>query len=189
MSNKITFGLSNVHYAIATLSAEGVFSWGSSKPLVGAQELTADIIGGKTEVYGDDQVIGTLISNSGKTISLKMSEISDEFKKDIFGWEVDSTGNLVEVTNSHVITFALGYEVQGDVKARRVWYYLCTATPVGDATKSKTDSAEPNSSTLSVTARPIEVGDKLVLRRIANKEDANYDTFLSVTPVLPVFGV
>lgn len=127
MNNKVTFGLSNVHYAVASLAENGVFSWNASKPLIGAQELTADIIGGKTEVYADDQVIGTLTSNSGKTISVKMTEISDEFKKDIFGWEVDSTGNLVEVTNAHVVTFALGYEIQGDAKARRVWYFLCTA--------------------------------------------------------------
>lgn len=187
MGNKVTFGLKNVHYALATINEAGEWTFDTPKPLIGAQEITTEIIGGKTDVYADDQVIATLISNSGSTVSLKFTEISDEFKKDIFGYMDDSSGNLIEITNIPVTTFALGYEIQGDLKARRIWYYLCTATPFGDGSKSNTDSIEANSLSITITARPIEVGDYLVLRRIANKGDSNYQTFLTSSPVMPVF--
>jgi phi13 family phage major tail protein len=189
LSNKITFGLNNVHYALATLSPDGVWSFAEPKALIGAQELSAQVIGGTTDVYADDKVIGTLVSNAGTTLTLKMSELSDDFKKDIFGWEDDVSGNLYEVTNAKTVTFALGYEIQGDAKARRTWYYLCTAAHTGDASKTKSDSPEANSISLTITVRPIETGDKLILRRIASFGDTNYDTFLTTAPALPILGV
>lgn len=185
MSNKVTFGLTNVHYALATVDTQGIWTFGTPKRLIGAQEITTEAIGGSSQVYADDKVIATLVSNAGTTVTLKFTEIDDEFKKDIFGFKTDSNGNLVEIINHEVKTFALGYEIQGDIKARRIWYYLCTATPIGDASKSKSDSIEANSVSLTITARPIEVGDDLVIRVISSIGDANYSTFLTTPPALP----
>ncbi len=128
-----------------------------------------------------------MVSNSGSTVTLKFTEIDDEFKKEIFGFKKDTNGNFVEVVNNETKTFALGYEIQGDAKARRIWYYLCTATPSGDASKSKADSIEANSISLNITARPIESGNNLILRVIASVGDTNYTNFLSTSPVLPTF--
>ncbi|MFH1693473.1 MAG: major tail protein [Bacillota bacterium] len=187
MNNKITFGLTNVHYSLATQGVDGTWTFTLPKRLIGAQEITTEAIGGSTQVYADDKVIATLVSNSGTTVSLKFTEIDDEFKKDIFGFKTDTNGNFVEVINNETKTFALGYEIQGDSKARRIWYYLCTATPSGDASKSKADSIEANSISLSITARPIESGDNLVIRVIASVGDTNYTTFLTSAPALPTF--
>lgn len=185
MSNKVTFGLKNVHYSLATVDSEGIWSFDAPIRLIGAQEITTEAIGGSSQVYADDKVIATLVSNAGTTVTLKFTEIDDNFKKDIFGFKTDSNGNLVEVINGEIKTFALGYEIQGDVKARRIWYFLCTATPVGDASKSKTDSIEANSVSLTITARPIEVGDDLVMRVISSLGDLNYTTFLTTPLVIP----
>ncbi len=187
MSNKVTFGLTNVHYALATIGTDGSWTFGTPKRLVGAQEITTEAIGGSTQVYADDKVIATLVSNSGTTVTLKFTEIDDDFKKDIFGFKTDTNGNFVEVINNETKTFALGYEIQGDAKARRIWYYLCTATPSGDSSKSKADSIEANSISLSITARPIESGNNLILRVIASVGDTNYTNFLSTAPELPTF--
>lgn len=187
MNNKVTFGLRNVHYALASLSDDGE-SWIFDEPkkLKGAQEVSTELIGGATQVYADDQVYATLISNAGSNVTLKLTEVDDEFKKDIFGYETDSNGNLIEVTDSSTKTFALGYEIQGDAKARRIWYFLCTATPVGSASKSKTDSIEANTVNLTITARPVDVSGRSVLRIIANLGDTNYDSFLTSKPILPI---
>ena len=115
MSNKITFGLRNVHYALATF-AEDTWTFDTPKDLIGAQEFSSELVGGTTQVYADDKIFHTLVSNSGATITLKLTELSDEFKKDIFGYALDSNNNLVEVVNADVKTFALGYEIQGDSK-------------------------------------------------------------------------
>ena len=91
--------------------------------------------------------------------------------------------------NAATATFALGFEIQGDRKARRVWYFLCTAAPVADSTKTKGDTVEANSISLTITARPIEVDDEnLAIQAIASKGDANYETFLEKAPVVPTLA-
>lgn len=185
-NNIVTFGLTNVHYAKATQSNDGTWTYATPSRLKGAQEFTSDIVGGSTPVYADDQVVATLNQNAGRTISLKVTELSDEFKTDILGYQKLENGNLVEIANAPVVTFALGIQFTGDVKARRVWYFLCTVTPISDATKSKTDSVEANATTLNITVRPIEgSNDKLINQLTASKGDANYETFFSAVPEIP----
>lgn len=187
-NNKITYGLRNVHYSIATLSSEGAWSFAAPVPLPGAQEFTSDIVGGATAVYADDVVIANLVQNAGRTLTLKLTELTEEFKIDILGYKRLANGNLVEVANARVVTFALGIEFQGDAKARRAWFYLCNVTPVSEATKSKADSAEANAVTLNITARPIEVGDHLITNSVAAVGDSNYTNFLTTAPTLPVIA-
>lgn len=187
-TNKVTFGLKNVRYALATQDEDGEWTFGDSKALPGAQELSTEVIGGSQSVYADDSVIATLVQNAGRNISLKITEIPDEFKTDVLGYKKLTNGNLVEVTNATVKTFALGFEFQGDVKARRVWFYLCSITPINEATKTKGESAEANEITLNIVARPIEVGNFLITHVIANSEDANYNDFLFSSPELPTIG-
>lgn len=185
-NNIVTFGLKNVHYAKAKQSDDGTWTFEKPNKLVGAQEFSSDIIGGSTPVYADDQVVTTLNQNAGRTISLKVTTLPDDFKTEILGYSKLENGNLVEVTNAPVITFALGFEFQGDVKARRVWYFLCTVTPVSEATKSNTESVEANETTLTISARPIEANSGyMISHQIASKGDSNYDTFFASVPTLP----
>jgi len=186
-NNKVTFGLTNVHYSKATQGIDGTWTFTTPVRLYGAQEITSDIVGGSTSVYADDAVIATLVQNAGRTISLKMTEISDEFKVDILGYKKLTNGNLVEITNAEVVTFALGCEFQGDAKARRVWFYLCNVTPINEASKSKADSVEANAITLNITARPIEINSKYSTTHVTScYGDSNYATFLTSIPELPV---
>ena len=185
-NNKVTFGLTNVHYSLATQGNDGTWTFTAPVRLIGAQEFTSDIVGGSTPVYADDSVIATLVQNAGRTVTLKLTELSDEFKTDILGYKKLENGNLVEINNAPVKTFALGVEFQGDAKARRVWFYLCTVTPISESSKSKTDSVEANAITLNITARPIQTGNYLTTHVISSVGDSNYGTFLDVAPVLPV---
>lgn len=187
-NNIVTFGLKNVHYSKATFNpVDGTWSFATPVALPGAQEFSSDLIGSSTQVYADDQVVATLIQNAGRTLTLKLTELIDEFKTDILGYKKLDNGNLVEIVNAEVVTFALGFELQGDAKARRTWFYLCTASPINEATKSKADSVEANSISLTITARPIAIDtDNYTTHITASKGDANYATFLSVAPVLPV---
>ena len=54
--------------------------------------------------------------------------------------------------------------------------------------KSKAESIEPNSVSLNITARSIEVGNYSVIRTIAKFGDSNYLTFFSSVPTLPILG-
>lgn len=187
-TNTVTYGLKNVCYSLATRDSDGEWSFDNPETLPGAQELSTEVIGGSQSVYADDIVIATLSQNAGRTISLKVTEVSDEFKASVLGYKKLSNGNLVEVANSPVKTFALGFEFQGDAKARRIWFYLCSVTPINEATKTKGESIEANEITLNIIARPIEVGNNLITHIVANSGDTNYSEFLSVAPQLPTIG-
>lgn len=188
-NNIVTFGLKNVHYSKAHQKLDGSWSFASPVSLPGAQEFSSDLVGSSTPIYADDQVVATLNQNAGRTITLKLTELTDEFKVDILGYKKLANGNLVEITNAPVVTFALGLEFQGDKKGRRVWFYLCTCAPVNEATKSKTDSVEANSISLTITARPIQIDeDNYTTHITSSKGDSNYTTFLTSSPVLPTLG-
>lgn len=188
-NNKVTYGLKNVYYSVATESGNGEWTYKTPVRLPGAQEFTNDIIGGSTNVNADDTTIATLNSLSGRTLTLKLTELTDEFKTDILGYKKLANGNLVEITNAESVTFALGFEIQGDAKARRVWFYLCSVTPINESSKSKTDSVEVNAITLNITARPIAIDDSNYTTHVtATFGDSNYETFLTQAPVLPSLG-
>lgn len=184
-NNKISFGLRNVHYSIATQDTQGAWSFATPVALPGAQEFSSDIVGGSTSVYADDIIYYNLVQNAGRTLTLKLTELTEEFKTDVLGYQKLANGNLVEVVNATPVTFALGLEFQGDIKARRAWFYLCNVTPVSESSKTKADSIEANSVTLNITARPIQVGDVLVTNCVAAVGDSNYTNFLTTAPVLP----
>lgn len=189
-NNIVTFGLRNVHYSKATQNAaDGSWDFAAPVALPGAQEFSSDLVGSSSQVYADDQVVATLSQNAGRTITLKVTELTDEFKTDILGYRKLDNGNLVEITNAETVTFALGFEFQGDQKARRTWFFLCTCAPINEATKSRADSVEANAVSLSITARPIAIdADHSTTHVTASKGDANYATFLTSAPVLPVLS-
>lgn len=185
-NNKITFGLKNVHYAIAEEISEGTWTFEQPEKLPGAQEFTSDALGGTTPVYADDQIITTLVSNGGRTISLKVTELPDDFKTKVLGYKVLDNGNVVEITNTKPVTFALGCEIQGDVKARRIWFYLCNVAPISESSKSKGESIEANGITLSITVRPLQVNNDYSITNIsARPGDSNYASFFSKAPEIP----
>lgn len=185
-NNIVTFGLRNVHWSKATQNADGSWAFADPVSLPGAQEFSSDLVGSSTQVYADDAVVATLVQNAGRTVTLKLTELTDEFKTEILGYRKLENGNLVEIANAEAVTFALGFELQGDQKARRTWFFLCTCSPVNEATKSKADSVEANSVSLSITARPIAVdSENTVLHVTSSRGDANYATFLTSAPALP----
>lgn len=185
-NNIVSFGLRNVHYSKATQADDGTWSFATPVALPGAQEFNSDVIGGSTTVRADDIVVAQLNQNGGRTLTLKVTELTDEFKIDILGYKKTAEGNLVEITNAPVVTFALGVEFQGDVKARRVWYYLCNVTPINEATKTKSESIEANAITLNITVRPIAIDEEnYTTHAIASKGDSNYSNFLTTAPELP----
>jgi phi13 family phage major tail protein len=175
--NKITFGLNNVYYSKITIDNSGGETYGTPNKLLGAQEISHEFIGGSQSVFADDCIIATLTQNAGRSITLKLTELPESFKTDILGFIKLPNGNILEVNNTPTVYFALGFEIQGDVKARRVWFYKCSVTPVNESSKTKSDSVETNSITLNITAQPIRYTDKLLTHIVASSGDTNYLTF------------
>jgi len=174
MSNKIKFGLKNVHYAVVT-ETDGEITYDTPKPIRGAVNLTLDAAGESVQFYADDSVYYEENTNDGYTGSLEMALIPDEFRVDVLGDELDANGALIENKDAKAKHFALMFEFDGDVKKMRHVLYYVLASRLSISGSTRTNTKEPQTETMNITARPApDTGD--VKAKVPQGSDA-YDTF------------
>ena len=174
MSNKIKFGLKNVHYAVVT-EADGVITYDTPKPIRGAVNLTLDAAGESVQFYADDMVYYEENTNDGYTGSLEMALVPDSFRTDVLGDTVDGHGAIIENADATVKRFALMFEFDGDAKkTRHVLYYVLASRPSVSGS-TRTNTKEPQTETLNITARPaLDTGD---VKAKVPQGETPYDNF------------
>lgn len=184
-TNKILYGLKNVCYFKATIGEEGEITYSTPVKLPGAQSMTATLLGGKTDVYADDKVFATINGISGQELAFTFTDLPEQFLTDVLGYKKETGGNLIEIVDAPIVNFAIGFEIQGDAKARRVIYPLCVATPFVQNANTKGETVEIDAISLTVTARPVEVDGTYLIRQIVHKDDTNYSDLFTTTYTLP----
>lgn len=157
MANKIKFGLRNVYYAVATIAPNGTATYGSPVAFPGAVSLSIDPQGETSPFYADNIVYYTSISNTGYEGDLEMARITDSFRTDVLGEISDDNSVFLEDAGASPIHFALMFQFEGDVKATRHVLYNCVATRPSLSGSTKTESIEPQTETVSLTASTIYV--------------------------------
>lgn len=175
MSNKIKFGLKNVHYAVVT-EAGGEVEYGTPKRIPGAVNLTLDAAGESVQFYADDMVYYEENTNDGYTGSLEIALIPDDFRKDVLGEMEDANGALIENKDAKAKHFALLFEFDGDAKkTRHVLYYVLASRPSVSGS-TRTNTKEPQTETLNITARPApDTGD--VKAKVPQSDTPAYNDF------------
>ena len=140
-TNKVRFGLSNVHYALLTYGENDTVTFGTPTRIPGGVNLTLSPEGDMSPFYADNMVYYMAGINAGYTGDLEIAKIPDSFKTDVLNYATDSAGALVETTNAEYKPFALLFQIEGDKKARRHALYNCNANRP-QMTASTTDSAK-----------------------------------------------
>ena len=176
MSNKVKFGLKNVHYAVVTEVGTTV-SYGTPKHIPGAVNLTLDPTGESVQFYADDSVYYEENTNNGYEGSLEMALIPDEFRVDVLGDEIDANDALVENKDAKPKKFALMFEFDGDAKKTRHVMYSVLPTRPNISGSTRTNTKEPQTESMNIVARPaIDTGD---VKAKVKQGEAAYDTFYS----------
>ena len=178
-SNKVKFGLSNVHVAKITETG-GSITYGTPFALPGAVGLSADPEGETTPFYADNIKYYIAISNQGYTGDLELAMTPDDFLTNILGQDVDDNGAIFESSDDTIARFALMGEIEGDVKKRRFVYFDCTAARPSAEMNTKEEATDPQTDTISITMSP-RTTDKAIKAVIEPTEEnqAVYNTFFT----------
>lgn len=159
MGNKVKYNLKNVHYAALTAAEDGTVSFGTPVHIPGAVSLSMTPEGDTTPFHADGITYYVATANNGYKGDLEMALIPDGFRKDILG-EVEDTTSKVLIENANVETkpFALLFEFDGDAKTTRHVLYNCASTRPAVESKTNTNTKEPVTEKITITAAPLSDG-------------------------------
>ena len=129
---KVFYGLSNVHYAklTETIDENGkiVSSYGTPKKWPGAVNIQLDPSGNPTFFSADNIAYYALANNRGYEGDFESALIPEDVLTDIQGATVDDNGLIVETDKDQVAYFALMFQFETDVTARKYCFYkVCLA--------------------------------------------------------------
>ena len=179
MANKVKYGLCNVYYAVATLDANNVATYGTPKPWKGAVNLSLDAEGSTTKFRADNIDYWVGVSNNGYSGDFESALIPDDFRQDVLGEIMDAGGVLVEDAAAKTKSFALLFQFEGDEKNTRHVLYNCTATRPSVSGATTEEEIEPQTETLSLTAVSVHNSslDKDLVKARCKESDSPYSTW------------
>lgn len=182
MANKVKFGLSNVHIAKITYGTDAngnpTVTYGSPFALLGAVNLTLDAEGDSADFYADNTKYFSASANNGYSGSLEVAMINDTFRTTILGETADTKGAMIENKDDTISDFALGFQIEGDSKNRRFWFYSVSANRPSTSSQTIESSKEPVTDTLDITATArITDGNVKVFMEESASNTTQYNNF------------
>lgn len=165
MASKVRFGLKNVHYAVLTETVSGgvvSYSWDTPVAVPGAVTLDLAANGDISNFYADNIVYFSSKGASGFSGDLEVALVPDAMLTDLFGYTLDATDKtLVKSDQSAPVRFALLYQIDGDAEDNLYVLYNCTATDPNVGSATITETTDPQTQSMTITASALADGSIL----------------------------
>ena len=153
MANKVKFNIHDCYYAKRTVTG-GVVSYGTPVALPGAVSISLEAQGDRTPFYADGIEYYVSQANTGYQGDLVVALLDDDFRKNILNESLDTKKILFEDADIEPETFALSFTVDGDQSSTKFWFFNCICSRPAAASTTNTESKEPQTDSLTITARP-----------------------------------
>lgn len=179
-ANKVKFGLSNCYIAPLTVDSSGVYSYSTPIPVPGAVNLSLSAEGDTNDFFADNVKYFSSTANQGYSGDLEIAMIPDAIRTAILNEVVDSNGAYIEDASKLPNPFAFGFQIDGDKKNRRFWYYNCSLTRPANNGATTEASITPQTDTLTISAMP-RLSDKKVraMLELSETNTAVYNSFFN----------
>lgn len=199
-TNKVKYGLMNVHYALVTETVvttgadagKTVSSYGAMKALAGAVSLSLSSTASKSVFRADNKDYYVSYGEGGYEGDLEVARVNEDFLKDVLGLVEDNDKILVEASSAFktVNYFALVFEFDGDQRATKHCLYKCSASrpDIASQTTGEGGTTDPQTETLTLTVVPRIDEDKYIhLQTQESTTTAVIEAWYSAVPV-PTFS-
>ena len=155
-ADKVKFNIKNVHIAPMLTTGENP-TWDTPIKVPGAVSFSLEPQGEVSPFYADGIVYYQSSANNGYSGDLEMALFPAEILEAIWGITEGTTSKvLTEYANVEAKPFALLFEEDGDQSGTKFVLYNCTATRPNRTFATNTETKEPQTQTITVTAAPLE---------------------------------
>lgn len=155
--NKVKFNIKNAHVALKQTDESGRIIYNTPFPVPGSVSVSLEPQGELSPFYADGIKYYVSSSNGGYEGDWEMALLTDEFRQKILNEIIDKNKVMLEVGESKINEFAFGFEIDGDIRGTRFWFYNCVATRPTTESSTVEDTIEPVTDTLSISASAAEV--------------------------------
>ena len=183
----------------------GVYNLGGSdstiKPLGYLTAVTLEKNSSTKDIYGDGELVLSVLRDKGSTGTLEMTVRDDDFEKDL-GFLQEIEQGLAEVQILRNANIAVGFEcyitkADGTTITKKVWLLGVQVAPAGDSLAQNTDDTNEATASYGLTVKGVNLqaasgtGDyvdsngntKKVYKISCLPTDSNYATFFDTVPV------
>ena len=156
MADKVKFGIKNVYYAVMSADTP---TYETPVAIPGAVSFSLEANGDTTPFYADNMQYFVTVANNGYTGDLEVALFPAQFLQDVFGYTESTTDKVItENATIQPKQFALLFEEEGDTNGTKFVLYNCTCTRPSRSLATTTETTEPQTQTVSVTASPLSDG-------------------------------
>lgn len=164
---KVKFNICNGHVAVKKTDATGKVTYDAPIPVPGSVSVALEAKGEITQFYADGVVYYKASANSGYEGDWEVAIVPDEIREKILKEVIDKNKVMLEKMNVELAEFAFGFQIDGDTKNTRFWFYNCSASRPKTESKTNEDKKEPQTEVIPITAsseKVIEGSDDQIVR-------------------------